>query len=125
MKHSSDLNAPDDYNLDYLSMVTDGDNNMKLELATHIFNDSPILIAEAIQSAFKNDWNAVAQVLHKLKGQLGILSMKNTMNTIVELEELCKTPTDIEKKINLGLEVLEYSMPLIFNRIQQELSRKN
>lgn len=118
--------APDitqDFDLEYLTMVSGGDKSAMLEFY-HLLEGSTVpLFHEAIAAGHAGDWAVAAGHLHKLKGQLGILSMHTTIEQVVALEHAAKSDASSKEGMVVRMEQLCSQLPGVFAAVKQQIDK--
>jgi HPt (histidine-containing phosphotransfer) domain-containing protein len=104
-------------------MVSGGDKSAMLEFY-HLLEGSTVpLFQEAIAAGHAGDWAVAAGHLHKLKGQLGILSMHTTIEQVVALEHAAKTDASSKEGMVLRMEQLCSQLPSVLASVKQQIDK--
>lgn len=107
-----------DFNLEYLQMVSGGEKSVMFEFFDLLQSTTGPLIDEALGTAAAADWGATGKLLHKLKGQLGILTMEATVAMVVQMEHTAQSNTASKEGLLPLLQVLKDNMPLALQKVK-------
>lgn len=104
-------------NLDYLSEITGGDQELRDELIALFDKDSKVQLASIADAAQANDLEKLRQTIHKFRSSLFSVGLLNTANQYKELEatlkqgnwnsELNQKLVDLQTESELGLAELK------------------
>jgi CheY-like chemotaxis protein len=117
-----DKNSPE-YNLEYLLMVSGGNPAMLEELSSHILTDAPIILEDALKAAEEQNFDLVANHLHKAKSQLKIFGTDSLVNRIIDLELRAKSENLDKTPILADLSHVLSETRRIFLLISNELNK--
>lgn len=111
-----------EYNLEYLRMVSGEDPAMLNELSSHILEDAPLILEEAINAAKSEDWELTANHLHKAKSQLKIFGTDRLVERVIELELRAKSEDMDKTNLFTDLSHVLNETQRIFLLISEELN---
>lgn len=104
-------------NLSYLNEISDGDNDLVLEIINIFITEVPTYIMMMKDYHQKEYWNELSKLAHKAKASSSIMGMKQLTNELKNLEILAKEKKDtrlyssfilnIENQFNLAIEELK------------------
>lgn len=106
-------------NLDYLDMMSDGDDEMKKTMLDMLFEELPTEIAKMRELTDACDWNELTSVAHKMKSTLSFVGCDAMTNSNTEIELISKAATDTEK-IPALMTTLESNLDNVMNELKIE-----
>lgn len=84
-------------NLDYMDMMSDGDNDMKKVMLDMLFDELPAEIAKMRALADAKDWRELMEVSHKMKSTLAFVGNPTMTQTNKDVESLTKAEEDLDR----------------------------
>lgn len=109
-------------NLDYLDMMSDGDNDMKKVMIEMLFDELPQEIEKMKSLYQQQSWDELSAVSHKMKSTLSFVgndAMTNA-NKVIEIAAKEKTDTD---QINGLLATLSEQFPKAISELKVEFDK--
>jgi len=104
-------------NLDYLDLMSDGDDDMKKVMIEMLLEEVPMEVGKMNQVHEIGDWNELKEVSHKLKSTLAFLGNPTLTTANEEVETIAKTESDLDKLPNL-LESITTTYPLALDELK-------
>jgi len=78
-------------NLDYLNMMSDGDDDMKATMIEMLVEEIPEEMEKMKQLHAEANWNELREVSHKMKSTLGFVGNDAMTEANKEIEDIAKT----------------------------------
>lgn len=94
------------------------------EIYTVFEKTVPSWLEELKQLAIREDWNAVFEMAHKLKGSLGIIQVKDLLTKMAAIEANAKTRKEVREilpMINESIATYYHISPMIKLEIEKEI----
>ncbi len=109
-------------NLDYLELMSDGDDSMKKVLLEMLIEELPdeIVKMRALQQA--SDWNELCSVSHKMKSTLSYVGNDTMTETNKTIEKNTKNATELDQVPTL-MNTLETNLDRVMTELKIELTR--
>lgn len=109
-------------NLDYLDMMSDGDDDMKKTMLEMLFEELPTEIAKMKELTDASDWNELKSVSHKMKSTLSFVGCDAMTNSNSDIELICKDGGDISRVPQL-MAIIEGNLDQVMNELKMEHSK--
>ena len=106
-------------NLDYLDMMSDGDDDMKKTMLEMLFEELPTEMTKMRELTNACDWNELKSVSHKMKSTLSFVGCDAMTNSNSEIELICKDGGDTSKVETL-MNILEDNLPHVMEELRTE-----
>jgi PAS domain S-box-containing protein len=107
--------------LSYLKSVSNNDTDFIREMIVTFLESTPKSIKEIEEHAASGDWSNLGKSIHKIKPSLTMMGMPSLKTKAIEIEQLCKSPTDTQlihsqsallvNQLNEALKELETMIP--------------
>lgn len=111
-------------NLDYLELMTDGDDDMKTVMLDMLFEELPTEIEKMNKTLDTKDWEELRQVSHKMKSTLAFVGNEQTTEANKQIESIAKANEGFEQLPEL-LKVMNTFLPKIMEELKKEYNRIN
>lgn len=109
-------------NLEYMEMMADGDDSMKVVMLEMLIEELPAEISKMQSLQEQSDWNELSSVSHKMKSTLAFVGNNEMTNANKQIETLAKSAQDIQH-LNSCVEILVQLVPSTLEELKQELAR--
>ena len=109
-------------NLEYLDLMSDGDNGMKKILLEMLLDELPTEFEKMIVCRDSNSWNDLSEVSHKMKSTLAYVGNNEMTVANKTIEILSKTEQDLDQIPSL-LANLKTNLDRVMPELKIELSR--
>ena len=106
-------------NLDYMDMMSDGDESMKKVMLEMLLEELPQEIQKMTEMLEQNNWESLGSVSHKMKSTLSFVGNDEMTNANKQIEELAKSSPSPELLKDL-MSVLERLYPMVITELQEE-----
>jgi len=104
-------------NLDYLDLMSDGDEDMKKVMIEMLLEEVPAEVTKMNQSQQIGDWNQLKELSHKLKSTLAFLGNPTLTTSNERIETIAKTENGLEELPSL-LEAITSTYPLVLEELK-------
>lgn len=104
-------------NLDYLDLMSDGDDDMKKVMIEMLLEEVPMEVDKMNQAHQLGDWNQLKEVSHKLKSTLAFLGNPTLTTSNERVETIAKTENDLAALPNL-LEAITATYPKVLDELK-------
>jgi len=104
-------------NLDYLDLMSDGDDDMKKVMIEMLLEEVPAEVNKMKEVHQNGDWNQLKEVSHKLKSTLAFLGNPTMTTSNERVETIAKTESDLEELPDL-LEAITSTYPLVLEELK-------
>ena len=84
-------------NLDYLNLMSDGDEDMKKVMIEMLLEEVPTEVDKMSSLHEANDWTQLREVSHKLKSTLAFIGNADLTNSNQRVEDIAKSEEGIEE----------------------------
>ena len=84
-------------NLDYLDLMSDGDDDMKKVMIKMLLEEVPKEVSKMNEVYQASDWNQLKEVSHKLKSTLAFIGNPVLTDTNQKVEDIAKAEQGIEE----------------------------
>ena len=112
------------YNLDYLKLMSDGDNGFVLDILQTLLKNCPSEVS-LIESYYQSgNMKALSTTLHKLKSTMHILGNEK-LNLLVEDLEIKTAEGTLKESIYNDLETLKASIKVLIDKLLIEVTKIN
>ncbi|MEM6963268.1 MAG: Hpt domain-containing protein [Bacteroidota bacterium] len=106
-------------NLDYLDMMSDGDDDMKKTMLEMLFEELPTEITKMRTLTDANDWNELKSVSHKMKSTLSFVGCDAMTTSNSEMELICKDGVDVARVPQL-MAIIENNLDNVMKELKME-----
>ena len=83
-------------NLDYMNMMSDGDDGMKKVMLEMLLEELPMELEKMNRLASEANWQELGAVSHKMKSTLSFVGNDDMTNSNKGIEMICKTGEGLE-----------------------------
>ncbi len=108
-------------NLDYMDMMSDGDDSMKQIMLEMLLEELPQEVKKMTELLQHKDWETLSSVSHKMKSTLAFVGNEEMTDANQQIEILAKSEPSSGSLEDLVI-VLEKLYPMAIEELQQELS---
>ena len=108
--------------LDYLNLMTDGDDDMKKVMLDMLFEELPTEMEKINALVASQDWEELKQVTHKMKSTLSFIGNDLLTESNREVEYIAKTQTNVYKLPEL-LAILNKFTPKVLIELKKEYNK--
>ncbi len=109
-------------NLEYLDLMSDGDNGMKKILLEMLLDELPTEFDKMVSCKESKSWNDLSEVSHKMKSTLAYVGNEEMTVSNKTIEVLAKTEQDLDQIPTL-LDSLKTNLDRVMPELKIELSR--
>lgn len=109
-------------NLDYLNLMTDGDNDMKQVMLDMLFEELPQELEKMNQLHTESAWEELKAVSHKMKSTMSFVGNKAMTEANREVEAILKDGGDKNKIAGLLATLNEYQ-PKVLTELKIEYNK--
>ena len=109
-------------NLEYMEMMSDGDESMKKVMLEMLIAELPEELQKMSTHVADANWEELSSVSHKMKSTLAFVGNDSMTNANKEIELSTKSNSDITK-IPALMEVLEKVSPSVLEELRKEMSQ--
>lgn len=109
-------------NLDYMEMMSDGDDSMKKVMLEMLLEELPLELDKMNQLAAQSDWDELGSVSHKMKSTLSFVGNDAMTNSNKDIELICKNKEELEKIPDL-LAVMTEMTPKTIVELRREFEK--
>lgn len=95
--NSTDTNTYQYINLDYLHLMTDGDDEMKVMMIEMLFDEPVEEMEKMIELEKEKNWNELKAVSHKMKSTLAFVGCEPLTNANKEIEQIAINQDKLER----------------------------
>jgi HPt (histidine-containing phosphotransfer) domain-containing protein len=109
-------------NLDYLEMMSDGDDSMKKTMLEMLLDELPQEVKKMAELLEQKNWETLSSVSHKMKSTLAFVGNEEMTAANKQVELIAKStpsPESLEDLIN----VLKSACPMAITELEEELSK--
>jgi HPt (histidine-containing phosphotransfer) domain-containing protein len=107
--------------LDYLDLMTEGDNEMRNTMIVMLLDELPMEIAKMRPLYEAQDWNELREVSHKMKSTLAFIGNDAMTEANKKLELIAKNPSGTEAVKEL-IAILENHVPNVLGDLEDCLN---
>jgi len=104
-------------NLDYLDLMSDGDDDMKKTMIEMLLEEVPAEVTKMNQAQQNEDWNELKELSHKLKSTLAFIGNPTLTTSNERVETIAKTESDLGELPDL-LEALNSTYPMVLDELK-------
>jgi len=108
-------------NLEYLEMMSDGDESMKKVMLEMLISELPEEIQKMSSHSNDSNWDELSSVSHKMKSTLAFVGNDQMTNANRDIEMITKTKGDTSKIPDL-METLESVTPKVLEELKTEIT---
>lgn len=108
-------------NLDYLNLMSDGDDDMKKVMIEMLLEEVPAEVAKLNQMHEAADWKELREVSHKLKSTLSFIGNPTMTEANKRVEDIAKAVDGIEELPSL-LEAITAAYPAALSELKMAFS---
>ena len=109
-------------NLDYMDMMSDGDESMKKIMLEMLLEELPQEIQKMTELLAQKNWNTLASVSHKMKSTLAFVGNEEMTAANKKIELTAKSDPSRDSLEELMI-VLERLCPMTLSELKEELSK--
>jgi HPt (histidine-containing phosphotransfer) domain-containing protein len=109
-------------NLDYLEMMSDGDDSMKKTMLEMLLEELPQEVKKMTELLEQKNWETLSSVSHKMKSTLAFVGNEEMTDANKQVEQIAKSTPSTDSLQDL-LNVLKRVCPLAITELQEELSK--
>lgn len=109
-------------NLDYLEMMSDGDESMKKVMLEMLIAELPEEIGKMKELLEQKNWEPLSSVSHKLKSSLAFVGNDEMTEANIQIEQMAKSASD-SPEMQEAMNVLEHLSPSVISEIEEEVAR--
>ncbi len=109
-------------NLDYLEMMSDGDESMKKVMLEMLIAELPEEIGKMKELLEQKNWDTLSSVSHKLKSTLAFVGNDEMTEANIQIEQMAKSAKD-SPEMQKAMSVLEHLSPSVIAEIEEEFAR--
>ncbi|MEM9919879.1 MAG: Hpt domain-containing protein [Bacteroidota bacterium] len=109
-------------NLDYMDMMSDGDDEMKKVMLDMLFEELPEEVGKMRSLAVASDWKALMEVSHKMKSTLAFVGNPTMTAANKDVEQLSKSEENLDRIPEL-VGTLEELCPKAIDELKKEYNR--
>ncbi len=109
-------------NLEYLELMSDGDNGMKKVLLEMLLEELPVEMDKMKELATASSWAELSEVSHKMKSTLAYVGNDDMTVANKTVEVLCKSEQDLDQ-IPVLVNTIYSCMERVIPELKIELSR--
>lgn len=109
-------------NLEYMEMMSDGDDSMKKIMLEMLLEELPQEIEKLEQLCQTSDWSETSAVSHKLKSTLAFVGNDEMTNANKNIEAFAKNPDQVNEISGL-IQTLKSLYPQVLVELNKELDR--
>ena len=109
-------------NLEYLEMMSDGDDSMKKVMLEMLLEELPLEIKKMDSLCQEGSWDEVSSVSHKLKSTLAFVGNEEMTNANTNIEGLSKEANNVGQVPKL-IETLQSLCPSTISELNLELEK--
>ncbi|MEL6862958.1 MAG: Hpt domain-containing protein [Bacteroidota bacterium] len=115
-------NAYNYVNLDYLDMMSDGDDEMKKVMLDMLFEELPEEVSKMRSLLQSRDIKELGAVSHKMKSTLAFVGNPEMTDANKQIEELAKSDSESDQFSGL-IHILEELIPKAIAELKREYAR--
>ena len=108
-------------NLDYLDLMSDGDDDMKKVMIEMLLEEVPAEVSKMNELHEASDWNQLREVSHKLKSTLAFIGNPTLTDTNQKVEDIAKLAQGVEELPAL-LEIINSTYPNALEELKTVLT---
>ena len=109
-------------NLDYLDMMSDGDDSMKTVMLEMLLEELPQEIQKMTALLEQEDWETLASVSHKMKSTLAFVGNDEMTTANKQIEQITKSDPS-KDSLNEFMNTLTRLCPMIISELKEEHSK--
>ena len=109
-------------NLDYMDMMSDGDDSMKKVMLEMLLEELPQEVAKMTDLQEQENWETLASVSHKMKSTLAFVGNDEMTTANKQVEQISKSASDKDSLTEL-INVLVKLYPMAIAELQEEHSK--
>ena len=109
-------------NLDYLDMMSDGDDSMKKTMLEMLLEELPREFGEMTTLLEQKKWETLSSVSHKMKSTLAFVGNEEMTKANQQVEQLAKSNPSTESLEDL-LNSLVRLCPMVITELEEEFSK--
>ena len=111
-------------NLDYMDMMSDGDDSMKKVMLEMLLEELPQEVMKMTDLLEQENWETLASVSHKMKSTLAFVGNDEMTSANKQVEQITKSDPDPSKDaISDLVNVLVKLYPMAISELKEEYSR--
>ena len=109
-------------NLDYLEMMSDGDDSMKKTMLEMLLEELPLEFGKMTELLEQENWETLNSVSHKMKSTLAFVGNEEMTNANKQIELMAKSDPSTESLKDL-INSLERLCPMVISELEEEFSK--
>ena len=109
-------------NLDYLDMMSDGDESMKKTMLEMLLEELPREFGEMTKLLEQENWEMLSSVSHKMKSTLAFVGNEEMTIANQQVEQIAKSNPSAESLTGL-INSLIRMCPLVVSELEDEFSK--
>ncbi len=109
-------------NLDYLDMMSDGDDSMKKTMLEMLLEELPLEFGKMTELLEQKNWETLSSVSHKMKSTLSFVGNEEMNNANQQIEHVAKSDPSSESLKGL-INLLEELCPKVISELEEEFSK--
>lgn len=109
-------------NLDYLDMMSDGDDSMKKVMLEMLFEELPQEVSKMTELLEQENWESLGSVSHKMKSTLAFVGNDEMTSANQQVEQISKSSPSKDLLVDL-VNTLVRLYPLALAELQEEHSK--
>ncbi len=117
-----DVNCYKYINLEYMDIMSDGDDSMKKVMLEMLVDELPMEIEKMETLCHETQWNEVSSVSHKLKSTLAFVGNDEMTAANKNIESFAKNEENLNQ-IPVLVNTLKSLCPRTLSELNQELER--
>lgn len=109
-------------NLDYMDMMSDGDDSMKMVMLEMLLDELPQEMQKMNELCTAADWSELGSVSHKMKSTLAFVGNDSMTQANTQVETICKSGENVESLAGLMIELTALA-PKALEELKAELGK--
>jgi len=109
-------------NLDYMDMMSDGDDSMKKVMLEMLLEELPMELEKMNTLAADNNWAELGSVSHKMKSTLSFVGNEAMTNANKDIESICKDKEGLDRIPGL-IAVITETAPKTITELKMEFEK--
>ena len=109
-------------NLDYMDMMSDGDESMKKIMLEMLLEELPQEIKKMTELLEQENWEMLSSVSHKMKSTLAFVGNEEMTNANKQIEEIAKSEP-VSNSLKSLINELERLCPMAITELKEEFSK--
>ncbi len=109
-------------NLDYLDMMSDGDESMKKTMLEMLLEELPREFGQMTELLEQRNWETLSSVSHKMKSTLAFVGNEEMTNANQQVEQIAKSNPSAKSLTGL-MNLLVSLCPRVITELEEEFSK--